>query len=146
MSFAPPPSRGTPRIPVPLCPPRRTCLPQDVPANHVLDRNDPHRTRAMLPDVRFGEGNPAICEGDKVKDFYLDVATSRLWVLKRGASGPVWTRVSAAGDPSATPPGALEAAGEIAAGSETVSDMTDGEKDSLLATLARYVASKEGLD
>ena len=146
MSFTPLPTRGTPRMPVPLCPPRRTRLPHDVPASHVLDRNDPHRTRALLPDVRFGEGNPGICEGDKVKDFYLDVATSRLWVLKRGISGPVWTRVSAAGDPSATPPDALAAAGEIAAGSAVASDMTDDEKDSLLATLARYVVSKEGLD
>lgn len=133
-----------PRCPVP-CVGRRARMPGPGWASHLADRNDPHRTRDLLPDVRFGEGAPALCDGDKAKDFYLDVSTARLYVLKRSGAELQWVRVSAVGDPAAVPPAASEAAEAVASAGTDVSDMTDDDKDALLATLARYVIAKEGL-
>lgn len=63
-------------------------------SEHLADVDDPHRTRDLVPALRFGAGSPSVLPSDKATDFYVDTSRNELYAM--GGSGGTlrWIRVS----------------------------------------------------
>ena len=64
-------------------------------AQHVLDRNDPHQTLALIPSVEVGMGPPSSVQGRKQKDFYVDLAGQRVYIASVSGGTLAWAPASA---------------------------------------------------
>ena len=93
MTGHPCPVPGNPVVPMPLCG-MRVRLPHNDLSAHLADMDDPHQVAKILPNVRFGFGSPGFVDGDKPKDFYFDLGTSCLYVMRASGASSAWVRVS----------------------------------------------------
>ena len=91
--FTPRPVPGTPMRPLPLtgC---RVRIPSATLSDHLADHDDPHRTRDLVPALRFGDGSPSVLPTDKATDFYVDASTNMLYVMKDSDGTLRWSPLS----------------------------------------------------
>lgn len=59
-------------------------------AQHILDRNDPHGTLALVPTIEIGIGAPSSAQGHRRTDLYIDLVAQRVYVANGSGESMEW--------------------------------------------------------